>query len=46
MKPMLIKFLNGEGDTNSILTSFVNFKKEIRHIFSISNKDKVAICLI
>ncbi|KAG9703200.1 hypothetical protein KCU59_g23009, partial [Aureobasidium melanogenum] len=46
MKPMLMKFLNGEGDTDGILTSFVNFKKEIRRIFGISNEDKVAVRLI
>jgi hypothetical protein len=46
MKPMLMKFLNGQGDTDGILTSFVKFKEEIRRIFGISNEDKVAVRLI
>ncbi|KAG9696113.1 hypothetical protein KCU77_g23740, partial [Aureobasidium melanogenum] len=46
MKPMLTKFLNGQGDTDGILTTFVKFKEEIRRIFGISNEDKVAVRLI
>lgn len=46
MKPILIKYLNGKGDTNGILATFTKFKEEIRRIFSISNEDKVAIRLI
>ncbi|CAD0043000.1 unnamed protein product [Aureobasidium pullulans] len=46
MKPMLMKFLNGQGDTDSILSTFTKFKEEIRRIFGISNEDKVAVRLI
>ena len=43
---MLMKFLNGQGDTDGILATFTKFKEEIRRIFGISNEDKVAVRLI
>ncbi|THY39196.1 hypothetical protein D6C98_10097 [Aureobasidium pullulans] len=46
MKPMLMKYLDGKGDTDGILGSFAKFKEEIRRIFGISNEDKVAVRLI
>jgi hypothetical protein len=46
MKPMLMKFLDGKGDTDGILGTFTKFKEEIRRIFGVSNEDKIAVRLI
>lgn len=43
---MLMKYLDGKGDTDGILATFTKFKEEIRRIFGISNEDKVAVRLI